>query len=456
MFRARVDETRARVIVATTVRSFALSAASSLTLAGFIGCASITGLADLREETCVDGCADAGGADDGASLGSLDSATTKDTAPPCRTGLTLCNGACVDLASDTINCGTCGNACVPGAHQSASCALGACVFACNTGFLDCAGTGASCATDATSDPKSCGACGHDCLGGVCSGGACQPVALASAQNDPFGLAIDSTYVYWTNQAGAAALRVPITGGAAEVLNANLPSAAGIAVDSTNAYVALGASNGSIVAIPLSGGSTTTLASSQSSPLYVVVAGGQVYWTNAVSGGSVMSVAVTGGSPSAIATGQSVPWGIAASATSIVWTNYDSGGGVFSAPLGGGSMTTVASNQDYACAVATDGTTDFFATDAIAMMKGAIAKVAAGGGAISTIAMRQAHPAAIAFDASWVYWTDNGTDAVMRAPVGGGTATVLAAAQHAPRQIAVDASAVYWIASGDGTVMKLAK
>ena len=35
--------------------------------------------------------------------------------------------------------------------------------------------------DTMNDAKNCGVCGHDCLGGKCLKGACQPIILATAQ-----------------------------------------------------------------------------------------------------------------------------------------------------------------------------------------------------------------------------------------------------------------------------------
>jgi hypothetical protein len=41
---------------------------------------------------------------------------------------------------------------------------------------------ASC-TNTDTDPKNCGTCGHDCLGGTCSGSICHPFLLGSAPTD---------------------------------------------------------------------------------------------------------------------------------------------------------------------------------------------------------------------------------------------------------------------------------
>lgn len=43
------------------------------------------------------------------------------------------------------------------------------------------GVAISCAATLTSDPKNCGACLHDCFGGACVSGACQPVAVAKIE-----------------------------------------------------------------------------------------------------------------------------------------------------------------------------------------------------------------------------------------------------------------------------------
>jgi hypothetical protein len=86
------------------------------------------------------------------------------TCAPCPADETLCGDACgVNLQTDPLNCGTCGNACLMGA----SCQGGTCV--CPRGETMCS---FGCA-DLQTSQGSCGACDRICeLGGICEGGAC--------------------------------------------------------------------------------------------------------------------------------------------------------------------------------------------------------------------------------------------------------------------------------------------
>ncbi len=76
-----------------------------------------------------------------------------------------CGGElCVDFSRDRENCGSCGNACDPGA----ACDQGTC-FACDAGLEAC---GSAC-VDLSNDASHCGACGSACgIGEVCSEGSC--------------------------------------------------------------------------------------------------------------------------------------------------------------------------------------------------------------------------------------------------------------------------------------------
>lgn len=62
------------------------------------------------------------------------------------------------------------------------------------------GASADCGADAsfTSDPKNCGACGHDCAGGTCTDSKCDPLQIADQQPGTHWVVLDDANVYWTN------------------------------------------------------------------------------------------------------------------------------------------------------------------------------------------------------------------------------------------------------------------
>lgn len=169
-----------------------------------------------------------------------------------RVGEDAAVGGCGDTSSSVQNCGACGNDCTALDHVRAggvSCVQGACVIAadgCAPGHDDCndtvgdgceadlasaetcgdcsaacpaatpicapAADGRECVAaceapqmlcdtacvDLDSDPEHCGACGHDCGGGACMAGACQPVLVAGDLDRPYSLALspESGQVFW--------------------------------------------------------------------------------------------------------------------------------------------------------------------------------------------------------------------------------------------------------------------
>jgi hypothetical protein len=96
----------------------------------------------------------------------------------CELGYAECNqdakdGCETDTASDPANCGACANVCPDGPGAKGACVKGGCVLACAKGTGDCnLDPKDGCEHDLASDSKNCGACGNDCKGAPCVQGAC--------------------------------------------------------------------------------------------------------------------------------------------------------------------------------------------------------------------------------------------------------------------------------------------
>jgi hypothetical protein len=117
---------------------------------------------------------------DGAGLGPGNSLL-------CQPGLQACGAACVNVQSDSANCGACGAACT----APAVCANGSCSGSCAAGSQKC---GASC-SDVLTDAAHCGSCEKACDAGVpCYGGVCGcPEGVLFCQGQCFDPMSDSAH-----------------------------------------------------------------------------------------------------------------------------------------------------------------------------------------------------------------------------------------------------------------------
>ena len=83
----------------------------------------------------------------------------------------------------------------------------------------------ACAADVQNDAANCGFCGHDCLGGACTGGVCQPFAISPTAY-PEHLALSGGFAYWIDYVTRAVMRSDLSGAATDVL-VNNPTGYGI-------------------------------------------------------------------------------------------------------------------------------------------------------------------------------------------------------------------------------------
>jgi hypothetical protein len=154
-----------------------------------------------------------------------------DAAPGCSAGELSCDGGCIP--NDMSNCGACGNACASPEAGTSTCGPGDGGYACQ---LTCAASYTQCAKDCVdlqSDPKNCGSCGHDCVGGACSAGQCQPWVVAqTTQGDliPWGpagarglIVSDGVNAVWFDR-DTGVLEAPISGAGPTIILAAMSDA----------------------------------------------------------------------------------------------------------------------------------------------------------------------------------------------------------------------------------------
>ena len=269
----------------------------------------------------------------------------------------------------------------------------------------------ACTTDLTRDRKNCGRCGHDCLGGVCNLGACDPAVVAGNLDLPSAMVLDGTYLYFAYSGHVA--RVLAAGGAVEDLSTQAFTAQKLAVDATTVYVMTG---NRVIRFPKTGDAD---------------------------GGASQEVALAVGRAIAIDVSSiffQVPAGLAA-APKMGSGGGDGGAGVLLAALGSDTINDIAVDDSFA----------FFALPGA----GTVLKVpktgAVGDAGAGVVASGEATPTNVVVDATYVYFTNNMGGTVRRVPKAGGPATDFVTGLGRPLGLALDGARLYYTDELKGTV-----
>jgi hypothetical protein len=158
--------------------------------------------------------------------------------------------------------------------------------------------------------------------------------IGSYNGSPGYLAVDDTYVFWTDISSGAIMKVAQMGGTPEMV-APSPYPQGIALDAGYVYWT-DSSQGAILRVLKSGGNGEPLASGQDMPVQIAVDGDFVYWTDTsdLGLGSVMRANKSGGPAIPLATGLGTgsdqhrgPWAIAIDEVAVYWTEIYGRGAV---------------------------------------------------------------------------------------------------------------------------------
>jgi hypothetical protein len=354
--------------------------------------------------------------------------------------------------------------------------------ACEAGLVPCGGA----CVDPQSDGANCGRCAHDCGGGGCTMGACQPFTIASGLNTPRDISVSGGNVYWTDHSASGDVSVcPVTGctGMPQQLATGLQLASGIAVSGSALVFGcygstppegganLGAGAFECDTSGCGGMGPAALTSGPGAIVGVATDGVNAYWNDA-SLSQVFSCAIggCGGNPTQIAAGIGTPWyGITLDATNVYFAGR-SDGNVYACPKAGcmgGTATPLVTGLTGPFGLAVDATDVYFTEFDPNNLStpGPVAKCALTGCASPTIvAAAQATPVGIAVDGSGVYWANQAAGnatagTVAYCPKSGCPAsgpTTLASGRNGPFLVALDADFVYWTETTGGNVMRVAK
>ena len=342
-----------------------------------------------------------------------------------------------------------------------------------------ADSGACPTADLQSDPKQCGRCGHDCLGGACTAGTCEAVVMADGLGNPTGLALGPSDVYVTASSTGVVFSLPKLGGAATALASNEKNARGVAVIGTRLYWGNGdyafndaGSRGGIWQCMLPNCTNKQLLAPGDFAAYPVIRGSLLYFAS-VNDDQVKRVPLTGGPPLTVALANK-PFGLAVDDVHVYYTSRER---TVSRALGdggtAGSEQIVGSGGDMSGFLAVDDARAYWAYSELNGSGSVIGAAKDLSGSLSYgTSVENVFPVGIAVDADNVYWSTAGTT-VGLVPNGDGkifackktgcvgAAVLLASGNRNAGPMALDDSAIYWVEYGtdglsNGRLRKVAK
>jgi hypothetical protein len=325
--------------------------------------------------------------------------------------------------------------------------------------------------DLKTDPKNCGSCGHDCLGGDCTLGKCQPIEIAKDQGTLFTVAVDEHFIYWGGDGSSIAkksidnsgARIELAPAAAREFAYNL-LAVGQTLYWSNDWKD-NAVRGCALPLCSNGPQDLIVAGTPARRLFYGVGDSTMYFTQEK---SIWKKALPAGLSTQLTPTTDIAANIASDGTYLYWTEFstaDKTSAIRKIAVTGGAGSDLATGLNYLERLVahkkllyvlenpTDGTG--VSGDARILMlplpnglvNATIPAFANAGKLVGELAV----------DDSGVYWTEMSAEGSVRhCPLidCAGSPEVLASAMK-PRGITTDALAVYWVTT-DGHVMKLAK
>lgn len=379
---------------------------------------------------------------------------------PCEPGATACEDSSLRTClsngtwSDPIACPSPED---PNLHQVGACLSNTCTVQCATNYDDCEPSQNGCESNLQITANHCGSCSRDCLDGPCSSAICQPVELTSGAWAIHRLALDESYIYWTEPlyTTGTVVRMPKSGGSPTILADGQPNARWITIANNKLYwtttnIVNGFYKGSVQSMAMEGGTVTTIISGVNSlggyANPVAIGANYVYWLDNY---NIRKAPLTGGSTTTIWYG-GYPSGfiasIVATPTYVYWGISDPVDSVKRAAVSNGVVSDVATNQEnpYTLFVL-DPYLYRVNTGTGYPYNGNISRTNMNTLVSETITTNETTPVQITSDGVYAYWTSGSGGSILRkAPVTGGSVeTVTVSANGVRANIVVDGPYLYW-------------
>jgi hypothetical protein len=347
------------------------------------------------------------------------------------------------------------------------CSAGACQPSCAAHHADCGEPSTlpddGCETDLDL-PASCGACGHDCLGGACAQEQCQPLALGVGLTAPIALTVDARYVHWIDGglSDGRVVRSPVRGGAATPIVTGQPLPGDIASDGAYVYWTNSHQGSAAVMRVLSGdGTAVPLVTTGSyaglgAPGPLAVDGVSVYWGDFVTRQGFKMEKSGSGAPAPITPAFGVyPLDVAVDSENAYFAAFEVG----LVPLGGAAtITPVGAGVANSSVVAVDATHVYFVAIDKATSRTNLSRAPKPTGKPEVVTTPTGMVRALAVDATHLYYAD--PSGLYRAVKAGGSPEPLSTTVSNPVSVVAQGGAVYWVNQGDpsgatGSIYKLA-
>jgi hypothetical protein len=295
--------------------------------------------------------------------------------------------------------------------------------------------------------------------GVDDPGCPECMVLAHGLEDGRGIAIDLDTVYFSDQARGTIERIDKGGGNGGVLASDHDTPYGVAVSSEHVYWTNFADDGAVMRVPIEGGEATLVAD-ETRPRTVAVVGDQIYWgTFQADSGRVMRVPVAldeapfamaellGGVADLVVDGDRVFFTAHTESTGVAFIEPPEDppiGSVFGTtadPFDPEALTTSLAEP---WGITVQGSTVLWINGMGTAVHEprSVLSISAAGGIRSVLAPGQTNPWDVVADGEYVYWTDY--TEVKALPLAGGEPIVLAEQQNNARSIVVDELWVFWI------------